>query len=424
MCPFGIQPAILHRKRIAKPPPNLKSQIPIPNPQSLNPKIPNPMHDSPDHQLAALRQHVARLEAETAQARAALDELRASEARCRDMIEDACSIVLRLDIDGTILYANRHALEFFGFAREQLLGRNVVGTIVPAVERSGRDMAELIRDVCEHPERHQDNENENVQQDGTSRWIAWTNKAIRDASGRPVEILSIGNDITARKRAEERLQQEQRTLRHMLEAQQHDQQLIAYEIHDGLAQMLTGAVLQFDAFSDARDDEPEAAAEFFTTATDLLTQAAAESRRLIANLRPPMLEKSGLVDAIRQLIQSRPDKALPRVEFLCDVQFDRLSPLVENSLFRIVQETLHNATRHSGAERARVSLHERDGHVRVEIKDWGKGFDPAKVGTDRFGLKGIRERARILGGHATITTAPGQGTETVVELPLDSNESP
>lgn len=371
----------------------------------------------------SLSEKIARLEAQAARDRAAMEKLRASEAKYREMVEEACSIVLRMDIQGNITFANRHALEFFGFDENQLMGKNVVGTIVPAVERSGRDMAELIRDICERPESHQNNENENVQQDGVSRWIAWTNKAIRDAEGRPVELLCIGNDITARKLAEERLEHEQRTLRHMLEAQQHDHQLIAYEIHDGLAQMLTGAVMQLDAFDEARRDEPEAAAEFFATGRDLLGQAAVETRRLISNLRPPILEKSGVVEAIRQLIQSRGDHVLPRVEFACDVRFNRLSPLLENSLFRIVQETLHNATRHSGSERAQVSLRQQDGRVRLEIKDWGKGFDASKVGADRFGLKGIRERARILGGNASITSQPGHGTETVVELPLNIEET-
>lgn len=380
------------------------------------------MENASGGQFAALTEEVVRLHAEVLSAQAALAELRASEAKYRQMVEDACSIVLRMDTQGTITFANRHALEFFGFEEKELLGHSVVGTIVPAVERSGRDMAELMRDVCEHPERHQNNENENVQQDGTSRWIAWTNKAIRDSVGRPVEILCIGNDITARKLAEERLEQEQRTLRHMLEEQQHDRQLIAYEIHDGLAQMVAGAVLQFDAFDDARQSEPEMAPEFFKTGSELLGQAAVEVRRLISNLRPPVLEKSGLVDAIRQLIASRAESLLPRVEFVSDVQFDRLAPLVENSLFRIVQETLHNATRHSGSARARVSLRQHDGWVRLEIKDWGKGFDSSKVGADRFGLRGIRERARILGGRASITSEPGQGTETVVELPLNLEE--
>ncbi|HLA85927.1 MAG TPA: PAS domain-containing sensor histidine kinase [Thermoguttaceae bacterium] len=366
----------------------------------------------------AMPDRVARLEDEVARQRAVVEELRASEAKYRELVEDACSIVLRMDTQGNVTYANHHALEFFGFDEKGLVGKNVVGTIVPEVERSGRDMAELIRDICERPERHQNNENENVQQDGTSRWIAWTNKALCDAEGRPTEILSIGNDITARKRAEERLEQEQRTLRHMLEEQQHDQKLMAYEIHDGLAQMIAGAVAQLEVFDEARNDEPEAAAEFFKTGSDLLGQAAVEVRRLISNLRPSALEKSGVVDAIRQLIASRKEGLRPQVEFTCDVQFDRLGPLLENCLFRIVQETLHNATKYSGSDRARVSLRQQDGWVRLEIKDWGKGFDVSKAGADRFGLKGIRERARILGGKASITSAPGQGVETVVELPL------
>lgn len=369
-------------------------------------------------QCADLRREVDRLQSEAAGNQASLKEIRESQSKYQELVEQSCSVVLRMDAKGNVTFANRHALAFFGFTENELLGRNVVGTIVPFIERSGRNLAELIQDICEHPERYQDNENENVQRDGTSKWIAWTNKGIRDASGHPREILCIGNDITARKRAEEALLQEERRLRDLLESQQHDLKLVAYEIHDGLAQFLSAAIMQFQTFDELQGRNPGAARTAYQTGRDLLDRAVVETRRLIAGLRPAILEQSGIVDAIRQLLDARPDQSLPKAEFVCDMPFKRLDPLHENALFRIVQEGLNNATRHSGSDKARITLRQQEDQVLLEIRDWGRGFDVSAVGADRFGLKGIRERARILGGDASIESTPGQGTLISVQVPL------
>ncbi|MBN1590700.1 MAG: PAS domain S-box protein [Pirellulales bacterium] len=364
-----------------------------------------------------LRQKVRSLEDDVGRCQVMLTDIYRSEAKYRELVEESCSIVLRMNTQGNVTYANRHALSFFGYTERELLGKNVVGTIVPLIERSGRDLAELIHDICEHPERYQDNENENVQQDGTSKWIAWTNKGIRDASGRPEEILCIGNDITARKRAEETLQEEQQALRRLLESQQHDRKLVAYEIHDSLAQLLSAAILHFEAFDELQRTDAEAAPRAYQTGRDSLDRALAETRRLITDLRPLVLEESGIVEAIAQLIAIRGSHALPRVEFVCDSHFGRLDPLLENALYRIVQEGLNNATRHSGSEKVVISLREHESSILLEIKDWGSGFDVSTVGADRFGLRGIRERARILGGEASIESSLGKGTSVTVRIP-------
>lgn len=368
-------------------------------------------------ECASLRQKVLALEAEAARNQARTAELEESEAKYREMVEESGSVVLCLDGEGKVTYLNRHALSFFGFGKDELLGKHVVGTIVPLVERSGRDLAELIHDICEHPERHQDNENENVRQDGTRRWMAWSNKGIRDASGRPKEIVCIGNDITARKEAEELLRSEQARLRHLLEWQQYELNLVAYEIHDGLAQLLTAAAMQLETFDAMEDDAGKKA---YGLGRDLLERAIVETRRLISDLRPPVLEESGIVSAIQELIRQRDSNTPPKVEFVCDTRFTRLDPLLENGLFRMVQEALNNAARHSRSDRVRITLRQRSGRIRLSVRDWGNGFELSSVGDNRFGLEGIRERARILGGEAKISSSPGQGTLVRVRLPLIS----
>ena len=127
------------------------------------------------------------------QAEKALEE---SEANYRELVEGGNSIILRLDPRGNIKFINQFAQQFFGYSKEEIIGKNVVGTIVPEVESSGRDLAAMIADLGEHPERYITNENENLRHSGELVWVAWTNKGVFDKNDVLTEVLCIGNDIT------------------------------------------------------------------------------------------------------------------------------------------------------------------------------------------------------------------------------------
>lgn len=126
-----------------------------------------------------------------------------SERKYRELVENANSIILRWNSDGQITFLNEFGLQFFGYAPEEILGRHVIGTIVPERESGGRDLERLIASIGAAPEDFEKNVNENVRRDGERVWIAWTNRVSRDDRGAPVEILSVGTDITERRRAEE-----------------------------------------------------------------------------------------------------------------------------------------------------------------------------------------------------------------------------
>ncbi len=134
------------------------------------------------------------------------EALRKSERKYRELVENANSIILRMDANGRVTFFNEFAQRFFGYAEKEILGRNVVGTIVPETEFAGRDLFAMIEDIGRNPDEYVNNENENMCRDGTRVWISWTNKPLVDNHGQCVEILCIGNDITERKRAEEELQ--------------------------------------------------------------------------------------------------------------------------------------------------------------------------------------------------------------------------
>jgi PAS domain S-box-containing protein len=128
------------------------------------------------------------------------DALKESEAKYREMMQNAQSIIIRMDMQGTITFFNTYALAFFDFSPEDVIGKNVVGTIVPQKARPGHDLSMMVNDLGFNAEGYAINVSENVRRNGDRVWIAWINKAIRDPQGHISEILCIGNDITDRRK--------------------------------------------------------------------------------------------------------------------------------------------------------------------------------------------------------------------------------
>ena len=235
--------------------------------------------------------------------------------------------------------------------------------------------------------------------------------------GRPC-VMGFFRDISERKLAQEALEKERRTLKHLLQASDHERRLIAYDVHDGLAQQLAGAMLQLQAFGHQREVDAVRAEKAFQTGLTMLEQSHFEARRLISGVRPLILDEAGIAAAIAHLVNDHTYDRGPKIEFRSRVRFRRLTAVLENAMYRIVQEALNNACRHSRTKRVRIRIEQRGTKARLEIRDWGVGFDPAQVREECFGLEGIRERVRVLGGRSRVQSVPGKGTRVVVELPL------
>lgn len=135
----------------------------------------------------------------------ASDGLRENEAKYRELVENANSIILRLDAKGNIVFFNEFAEKFFGYKKEEVIGRSAVGAIIPKTESSGRDLAIMMKDIIKNPGKYGRNENENIKKNGERAWIIWRNKALYDKQGKLEGILSVGNDNTERKIREEQL---------------------------------------------------------------------------------------------------------------------------------------------------------------------------------------------------------------------------
>ena len=130
-----------------------------------------------------------------------------SEDYYRKLVQDANSIILRMDTQGRITFMNKFAQEFFGFEEKEILGKSAVGTIAPVTDSAGKDLQAMVDDIVCHPEKYVNNENENMLRSGEHVWISWTNKALSDEKGQTREILCVGNDISKIKQAEELLKQ-------------------------------------------------------------------------------------------------------------------------------------------------------------------------------------------------------------------------
>lgn len=192
---------------------------------------------------------------------------------------------------------------------------------------------------------------------------------------------------------------------------------LAREIHDTLAQGLTAIALQLesaDALLEASAD-PTRIRSAVVKALDLARINLEEARRSVLDLRAAPLEGRTLAQALAHLAAT---VAGPPVEFQATGGDRPLPPRIEAGLYRIVQETLSNSARHAGAGRIVVRLVMTPAAVSCTIEDDGCGFDPTSVMQGRYGLVGLNERARLLGGSLTLETSPGAGARITVTMPL------
>jgi PAS domain S-box-containing protein len=338
-------------------------------------------------------------------------ELRESEEQFRAIANATpIPIMISRSRDGLIMYGNQQLSEVSGRPVAELIGMKTPDFYEDPAEREAV-VAEIRRVGFIR--------NREVQvrlSDGSSAWVLLSAVPIKH-HGEPA-MLSGLLDITKRKAYEEQLQSERRLLRRLLDLNERDRQLIAYEIHDGIVQEMTASLMFLEAACHAMPLENQAASENREQGIRLLRESIQEARRLIDGLRPAVLDEAGVVAAVENLAAEMPQKANLFVTVNHDVQFVRIAPTLEMAIYRIVQEGLNNAWQHSGADTASVALIQQGDRLRITVRDEGSGFDPQKVQKKRYGLAGVRERARLLGGAVRIESAPGAGATIRVELPL------
>jgi two-component system sensor histidine kinase UhpB len=206
--------------------------------------------------------------------------------------------------------------------------------------------------------------------------------------------------------------------------QEEERRRLARELHDSLGQTLTALKIQLQRLSArAAEADPQLARELAGTG-EVVHEALAEARRLSHLLRPRVLDDLGLGPALRWLARTLGEGTGFQVTLeIDDLDERRLAPELETLVFRVSQEAVTNALKHSGAEACGLRLERRGAGLLLTVEDDGRGFDAATVarGDGGHGLAGIRDRVEIFGGKLKIRSRPGDGTKMEILLPLGSS---
>ena len=329
-----------------------------------------------------------------------------SEHRLRRLIENMPDFVILVDENAEIHYVNRGV---GGLAPDELVGRRGFDFLLedyhPACQAAFRSA------------RHTGEVQYVEAQDILGMWWSCRLVPLKEKTI-ATHVMIICTDVTEEKRANEAVRKEQDLLRRLIELHERDRKVLAFELHDGFAQQLTGAMMSLEVAARLAASTPEKAFAPMGDAMSLLRESIAESRRLVSGLRPPVLDQFGIVAAVEHLVGLNHCEDQLGIEFVSRGRARRLAAPLENAVFRIVQETLTNIRRHSHSREASVELRLDDDLVSLEVRDWGVGFNPDSVQEACFGLRGIRERTRLLGGSAEIISRPGDGTIIRVSFPM------
>lgn len=225
----------------------------------------------------------------------------------------------------------------------------------------------------------------------------------------------------------QKAEQLQRLLADTVDVQERERQRIAQDMHDGINQLLIGAMLELmSARERISGGDLSRAESSLQQVRELLKRVEREIRQIIYDLRPPTLDALGLVPSLRRYT----DRFRQYSRIPCEVRVEgdprRLPPDMEIGIYRIMQEALQNVSAHANAQRAEVAVSFSPQTIALTIADDGRGFDLEAVQHDssgHFGLLGMRERAEALGGQLAIRSQPGWGTQVHLSLPVLSAAS-
>jgi PAS domain S-box-containing protein len=344
------------------------------------------------------------LQVEIAQRVLAEDSLRKSELKYRHLVQSANTIILEMNTEGKITFVNRFAEEFFGYSESEILGKSVVGTIVPPRDTADNDLQAMIDDILIHPENYLRNENENMKRSGERAWIVWTNQPLFDDNGKLREILCVGMDHTEHKKTEEMLTQQARE-----QATAEERNRLARDLHDAVSQTIFSASLISEVIPRLWERDEKEGRKRLEEVRQLTRGALAEMRTLLIELRPDSLVEAEMEYLLKQLGESITGRSRVPVTVSvtgrCDVPVD-----VKVGIYRIAQEALNNVAKHANAKEANINMTCKPGKVILRVSDDGKGFNVRGIPPNSLGLSIMRERAREINASLSVKSQPDKGT--------------
>jgi PAS domain S-box-containing protein len=252
--------------------------------------------------------------------------------------------------------------------------------------------------------------------DGSVHWIAGRGQVLMDESGKPSRMLGVNMDITERKRAEAALSGMTRKL---VEAQEQERARIARELHDDINQRLALLAIELEQLQDNPSEIQNRVHELRRQTTEISNDVQALSHELDSS----KVGYLGVAGGIKSWCKEFAERQNIEIDFKSDVS-STMPPEIGLSLFRVLQEAIHNAVKHSGVRRVEVQLRDNWGEVHLVIIDSGRGFDveEAMQGTG-LGLTSMRERVRLMNGTITLDSKPMHGTSIHVRVPFRSDDA-
>jgi signal transduction histidine kinase len=243
---------------------------------------------------------------------------------------------------------------------------------------------------------------------GERRTYAWVARPLLGPEGEAAYVISIGVDVTDRKRHEEELR---RSRARIVEAGDQERRRLERNLHDGAQQRLVSLSLSLRLARAKLRKDSDAADQLLTGASDELSRALEELRELARGIHPAVLSDRGLAPALETLAARSP---VP-VEIYAPAE--RLPESVEAAAYYVVSEALANVVKYAQASNAAVRVEPLNGTLRVEVTDDGVGGADATRGT---GLRGLADRVSALDGRLEVESPPGEGTRVRAEIPLPS----
>ncbi len=335
-------------------------------------------------------------------------QLRDSEARYRYLVTASPDVVWEIDLEGRFTFVSDAVERMTGWAAADVVGR-VMEEVITAETLAGaeRQLAEMLSDpdgvtVARFALRHKDGSAVPIENFATG--------LVRD--GLLIGGHGAGRDLSDRDRLERDLRRQAAEL-----AASTERAHLARELHDSVTQALFAMSLTTRSIEVLLPRDREAALEKFDELRQLQREALAEMRSLIFELRPGSLERDGLEQALRTHAAALESRV--GLSILVETELpDTLSLEIQENLYRIATEALHNVVKHAAANQVHLRVDQRRDTLRLSVKDDGRGFGAARMSEANLGVAGMRARAERLGGTLTISSRPGAGTTVEAIVPV------
>ncbi len=358
--------------------------------------------------------------------RHAEEALRHSEAKYRELVQNANSIIIRFDTMGCITFFNEYAQKFFGYKEAEILGRAITDTILPTIRSNGRSIARNIENFLRDPESYKFNELENMKRNGERIWVAWTNRPILDTKGDITEFLWVGVDVTERRQHRRQI----KTLtQELMKAQENERHRIARDLHDHVAQDLSSLKIRIQTLFDTIPSTDSESGRQMTGIINILQRSISEVRNMAYDLRPPGLDQLGLVRTLYLYCDDFAQQNSLKIDFIA-AGFDdlHLEEDIQINIYRLIQEALYNVKKHAEARGVTIRLVASGPNLILRVIDDGKGFEVShwqahSYKEKRMGLQSMVERVGLLDGTIDIRSRPHKGAGIFITIPLKEHYS-